>query len=194
MALVSGLGRRRSHGLWTHLGGDPEAPPEVGQTAFYLKGRGQRGEPPCLLDPGPRREVRFEGRARGFTLQGKAGLRPAEAGPALPAPLRWRRDDTDAGSRHGGGGSPAWRYVGGGSAGTASHEVNSCFRQRTVPHSEGALTSALSPAEQRTDPGFRLRGSVLDANSNRGRGARGRQGQGLRLWARREPGRRTPDA
>lgn len=53
--------------------------------------------------------------------RGEAGLRPRRAGLGLPATLRWRRDEIDAGVRMG------WwwrksvaRYVGGGSAGTAN--------------------------------------------------------------------------
>lgn len=33
--------------------------------------------------------------------RGKAGLRPCRAGLGLPATLRWRRDEIDAGGPHG---------------------------------------------------------------------------------------------
>lgn len=57
-----------------------------------------------------------------FPFAGRRGYGAAGADPRLPARLRWRRDEIDAGGRDGEG----WRklrvarYVGGGSAGAAS--------------------------------------------------------------------------
>ena len=69
--------------------------------------------------------------------------------------------------------------------------MNSCFRQRTVPHSEGSAHERAEPARAENGPGFRLWGSVLGRELQPGRGgggkARGQSGRGLRLWARREP-------
>lgn len=82
--------------------------------------------------------MRPGGGAKVFHFRGKAGLRSCGAGPRLPASLRWRRDEIDAGGPHGAAVEEAacGALLGGRPAGAGSW----CLRGDQLVPSEDAAT------------------------------------------------------